>query len=190
MKTLEHILKEGENERTEFKSSFQSEVIETLVAFANTSGGTVYIGIDDARQLKGVDLGKETIQKWMNEIKIKTQPAIIPTIQVHTIDSIQFVTIEVQEFPVKPLSFKGRYYKRVANSNHQLSALEITEMNLKSLQLSWDSYVKPERNLDDLEELKIQKFIHQVNLSSRFQLSGNWKNDLKINTSDHFVVLV
>jgi ATP-dependent DNA helicase RecG len=84
-------------------------VIETLVAFANTSGGTVYVGIDDAGQLKGIDLGKETIQKWMNEIKIKTQPAIIPTIQVHTIDSIQFVTIEVQEFPVKPLSFKGRY---------------------------------------------------------------------------------
>lgn len=173
------ILQQGESERVEFKSSFQSEVIETLVAFANTRGGTVYVGVDDEGQVIGVELGKETLQKWMNEIKIKTQPAIIPTIQVHKFDSVQFVSIEVQEFPVKPLSFKGRYYKRLANSNHQLSALEITEMNLKSLQLSWDSYSKPEKKLDDLDELKIQKFIQQVNLSSRFQLSGNWKNDLK-----------
>lgn len=44
MKTRKQILLEGENEWTEFKSSFQSEVIETLVAFANTRGGTVYVG--------------------------------------------------------------------------------------------------------------------------------------------------
>ncbi|MFA5566936.1 MAG: ATP-binding protein [Acidimicrobiia bacterium] len=36
-----------ENQQTEFKLSFQEKVIETLVAFANTSGGTVYIGESD-----------------------------------------------------------------------------------------------------------------------------------------------
>jgi len=36
-----------ENQQTEFKLSFQEKVIETFVAFANTSGGTVYIGESD-----------------------------------------------------------------------------------------------------------------------------------------------
>ncbi len=36
-----------ENLNTEFKSSFNDEVIETLVAFANTHGGKVLLGVDN-----------------------------------------------------------------------------------------------------------------------------------------------
>ena len=34
-----------ESETIEFKSSFNEATIETLVAFANTQGGTVFIGV-------------------------------------------------------------------------------------------------------------------------------------------------
>ena len=37
----------GEDARTEFKSSFNLPVIETLVAFANTKGGRVFVGVND-----------------------------------------------------------------------------------------------------------------------------------------------
>jgi len=36
-----------ESETVEFKTSFQKEVIISLTSFANTKGGTVYIGVDD-----------------------------------------------------------------------------------------------------------------------------------------------
>ncbi|MDR1171126.1 MAG: putative DNA binding domain-containing protein [Bacteroidales bacterium] len=36
-----------ESEKAEFKSSFDSECIETLAAFANSRGGSVYVGIGD-----------------------------------------------------------------------------------------------------------------------------------------------
>ena len=38
-----HIIKQGENESVEFKTSFGKEVIESIVAFSNTSGGKVII---------------------------------------------------------------------------------------------------------------------------------------------------
>jgi len=66
-----------ESETIEFKSSFNEATIETLVAFANTKGGTVYIGVNDDATIQGIQIGNETIQKWLNEIKIKTQPSII-----------------------------------------------------------------------------------------------------------------
>ena len=125
-----------ESETIEFKSSFNEATIETLVAFANTQGGTVFIGVNDDATIQGIQLGKETIQKWLNEIKIKTQPAIIPTVKELDSKGKTLATIYVQEFPVKPISYKGRYYKRVNNSNHQLSPIEITDLNLQSLQLS------------------------------------------------------
>lgn len=38
---IEKLLTKGENDRIEFKTTFNTEVIETLVAFSNTHGGKV-----------------------------------------------------------------------------------------------------------------------------------------------------
>lgn len=48
-----------ENLTTEFKTSFNVAVIETLVAFANTKGGSVYIGIQDNGKITGVQTNTE-----------------------------------------------------------------------------------------------------------------------------------
>ena len=44
-----------ENQHTEFKSSFSEEVIITLVAFANSSGGTLLIGVDNNKNIIGLE---------------------------------------------------------------------------------------------------------------------------------------
>ena len=68
-----------ENLYTEFKSSFNDSVIESLVAFANTGGGKVLIGVNnEGMPLKNFITGHESVQQWLNEIKNKTQPSIIP----------------------------------------------------------------------------------------------------------------
>jgi len=43
---MNHLPKE-ENQTVEFKTSFNEDVIETLVAFSNAKGGTVYVGVLD-----------------------------------------------------------------------------------------------------------------------------------------------
>lgn len=178
-KTLLHILKQGENETTEFKTSFSDEVIISLVAFANTKGGTVYIGVKDDGNVPGVEIGKETIQRWTNEIKLKTEPAIIPTIEVLQYFEKTISTIRVQEFPVKPLSFKGRFYKRINNANHQLNVSEISDIYLQSMQYSWDSYTAAGYNYTDLDEEKIRRFTNKVNEKGRFSLMGSPKECLE-----------
>ena len=40
-------IKNGESEILEFKESFSKKCIETAVAFSNTHGGTILIGIND-----------------------------------------------------------------------------------------------------------------------------------------------
>jgi len=178
-KDLIKLIQQGENEKLEFKKNFNDAAIETLVAFANTSGGMVCIGINNDGKPQQLTLGKETIQKWVNEIKNKTQPAIIPHYETVAIDGKEILLFSVNEFPVKPLSFKGRYYKRIKNANHQLNANEITEMNLQSLQLSWDSYITPDKTIADLDSNKVNKFIQKVNTSGRFNMVDHWKQNLE-----------
>ena len=76
------MLPKTESDRIEFKTSFNDDVIISLVAFSNTKGGVVYIGISDNGEVNGIQLGKETIQNWINKIKNKTNPAIIPDIEI------------------------------------------------------------------------------------------------------------
>ena len=75
-KDINILLKKGEGLTSEFKSSFNNEVIETLVAFANTSGGSVLVGISNDKKILGVTINSESVQNWLNEIKSKTSPEI------------------------------------------------------------------------------------------------------------------
>ncbi len=158
-----HIIHQGESETVEYKTSFSDEVIISLVAFANTKGGTVYIGISDQGIVKGVDIGKETVQNWVNEIKVKTQPSIIPDVEIFEEKGKQVVCIQINEFPIKPVSFKGRYFKRIGNANHQLSVSEVADMHLKTINSSWDFHWKSDKSIADVSLDKVEKTIKIIN---------------------------
>lgn len=55
------LIKKGESETIEFKRQFDRETTETLVAFANTRGGKVLVGITDSGRIVGITAGKEII---------------------------------------------------------------------------------------------------------------------------------
>lgn len=84
----------SEKEIDSANGSFNIEVIETLVAFANTKGGTVYIGISDKRKIIGLSLNKETVQQLVNEVKCKTAPILIPDTEVIEYEGKMFVMHE------------------------------------------------------------------------------------------------
>ena len=131
-----------ESQHTEFKQHFNENVIETLVAFANTQGGRVSVGVNDHGLAVGnFTIGKESIQNWQNEIKNKTQPSILPDIKIVELNGIEVVEFKIPEYPIKPIACRGKYFKRVKNSNHQMSLSEISDLYLKTFNLSWDYYI-------------------------------------------------
>jgi ATP-dependent DNA helicase RecG len=157
---IERLIAHGEGEQLEFKSNFNDSTIETVVAFANTRGGSIIIGVNDRKKVvSNFVVGSETVQNWINELKNKTNPSVIPDIDIYQIEGQPLALIQVKEFPIKPVSFKGKYYKRVKNSNHQLSITEVVAMHLKTFNLSWDSYVDTNHTLSDISLEKVERFI-------------------------------
>lgn len=157
------LLANGESESVEFKSSFNKEVIETLTAFVNTKGGSVIIGVKNNDELQGVQLGKETLQQWINQIKLKTSPSIVPDIATITIKKKTMVILTIIEYPVKPISCKGKYFKRIQNSNHQMSINEISNLHLQTYHSSWDHYNDTRHTLEDISLDKVNRFIELAN---------------------------
>ena len=167
---ITNIIGRGESDLCEFKSSFDKEAIETLVAFANTKGGLLLVGVDDSGKIIGVTIGKETLQNWLNQIKMATTPSIIPDIEPVEIDGKIIAAFSISSFPVKPIACKGKYFKRLHASNHLMSLTEVANEYLKTFQLSWDAYPHPEAQLADLDTVKIERFIAKVNNVERFRL--------------------
>ena len=170
---LHTLISQGENETIEFKASFTKAVIETLVAFSNTRGGQVLIGVDDEGKIKGVSITEETVQKWINEIKQSTEHRIIPDVDILSIDSKVVVIMTTIEYPIKPVSFKDKYYKRVLNSNHKMTLSEIANIHLQTVNSSWDYFPDNNHNLEHISIDKINKYIVDYE---------NW-NDTKVDYS-------
>jgi ATP-dependent DNA helicase RecG len=164
---LKNLLKSGESETLEFKEKFDERTVESAVAFANANGGTILIGVSDKGTLTGVDIGKETLAKWANQISDKTEPQLIPEIEMLEFEGEKVVAVKVHEYPIKPVSVRGRVFKRVNNSNRSMNAQEIAEMHLQSTGMSWDRFPAPGKDLEDLDLEKVRGYIRKARASGR-----------------------
>jgi ATP-dependent DNA helicase RecG len=156
---LRKLIKGGETETVEFKASFDKETIETAVAFANTKGGIILIGVSDKGRINGIQIGKETLKDWVNQISQSAEPRIIPEIEIEEIDRKIIAVVQIKEFPIKPVSLKGRCFRRIKNSNRIMQPHEIGEMHFQSTGMSWDKLSVTNASPNDIDIEKIKKYI-------------------------------
>ena len=157
---LKSILQKGEGDLIEFKENFGDEVIISLTAFSNFKGGKVLLGVNDKGKIKGVQIGKESLQKWTNEIKNKTYPFLMPMMDIIEIRNKKVLVFTVKESPIKPIAFKNRYFIRKENSNQIMSFEESFNLGLQTYNLSWDKFLVPKIKFSDLDEDKILRFVN------------------------------
>jgi len=174
---IARVLRTGESETVEFKAGFNKGIIISLVAFADTKRGKVIIGVDNKGRVTGIDAGPETVQRYLNEVKVATYPQILPNVDEHEIEGKTVLVFEISEYPVKPISFKNRYYKRVKNSNHLLTLDEIVDLQQQSLNISYDAYPLDE-NLSSLDTALLEKFVETTNSRGRINLQDDLLTNL------------
>ncbi|MDR2563689.1 MAG: putative DNA binding domain-containing protein [Prevotellaceae bacterium] len=167
-----------ETGEVEFKSSFGKEVIESVVAFSNYKGGRIVIGCNNQGEITGVTISDESIPTWINEIKQNTQPAVFPDFEHQMIEDKTIVIVKVDEFPLKPVAFKDRYFVRRANSNHLLTIDEIAEMRFISLSYSFDSF-EVDTKYEDLDQTALSLFYKRLKETGRYVSSGDLQDDFE-----------
>ncbi|MFQ6055565.1 MAG: RNA-binding domain-containing protein, partial [Methanosarcinales archaeon] len=155
----------------EFKESFGKETIETIGAFANTKGGIVLIGVSDNGTIHGVQLSRETLVNWANQISQSTEPTVIPDIDTIQVDGKTIVIIRIDEFPIKPVSVRGRCFKRVKNSNRLMTPKGIAEMHLYTTGRSWDALPVDDASMDDIDFEKVREYIKKANATGRRKIN-------------------
>ncbi|MEA3241645.1 MAG: putative DNA binding domain-containing protein [Pseudomonadota bacterium] len=177
-KELINLIESGESGTVEFKESFGKSAIETIVAFANSDGGFLCIGIENNGVIKGVTAKEENIKDWLNQLKMATEPSLFPRYNVFDQDKCSVVLFIVQEYPLKPVACKGRYLKRHGASNHLLTSDEIVALKLQSMNASFDSFTV-DGEVNRLDQDALGKFTHDIKHSGRYTPCGDIHRDLE-----------
>ncbi|KIR03164.1 ATP-dependent DNA helicase [Lachnospiraceae bacterium TWA4] len=99
-----------ETENMEFKSKVTDEIYKEIIAFANTNGGIIYVGIDDQGQV----IGLTDVDKEYTRITNGIRDAIMPDVTMFvrfTIQENTVVKITVSEGSNKPYYLKAKGLK-------------------------------------------------------------------------------
>ena len=70
----------SEGINTELKREYTDDIKKTVIAFANTDGGDIYIGINDDGSVEGVNDADSTMLKLSSTIK----DSICPDVSIFT----------------------------------------------------------------------------------------------------------
>ena len=102
-----------EDKYTEFKLKFTPNLKKEIIAFANTDGGTIYVGVTD----KGVPVGVEDIDSELLKITGSISQAIAPDLMAFTditvekADGVDIIKVKVQKGVNRPYYLKEKGMK-------------------------------------------------------------------------------
>lgn len=99
-----------ETENIEFKLQFTEELYKEVIAFANTEGGVIYIGIDNDGNAVGIDNVDENYTRITNGIRDAIMPDVTMFVK-YTIQENRVVRITVGEGSYKPYYLKSKGLK-------------------------------------------------------------------------------
>ena len=147
-----HEMLKGESKNIEYKSELPKKserYMKSIIAFANTSGGKLIIGIDDDSRM-AVGVPKDSVFQVMdgiaNAVSDCCEPQIIPDITFQTVDGKCIVIVEIYPGRNRPYYLKSAgkeygTYVRIGGTSRLADSTKIRELEIEGANLSWDELV-------------------------------------------------
>ena len=175
----------AESQNIEYKESWRDEYLKWVCGFANAQGGTIYIGIDDAGNVVGVQNVKKLLEDIPN--KIQTVLGIVSDVNKKTKDGKDYVEIRVEPISY-PVNYHGEYHYRSGATKQQLKGFALTEFIRNKTGFLWDAVPVDNIGIEDLDQDSIEIFKREALRKQRME-----KEDLDIPNDelmDHLDLLV
>ncbi|MCK4339885.1 MAG: putative DNA binding domain-containing protein [Candidatus Cloacimonetes bacterium] len=167
---MKELLYKQESKTLEFKrelNDFNKEkVLQTIIAFANGSGGNFVFGVDDNKKIVGIAQPFDLEEQLSNIVF----DSINPTIRIDAV----FITEQNKTIVVikTPLGIETPYYLknkgmeqgtyiRVGSTTRLASKEIIKSLQLRGENISYDSQIDYRFSKDDIDFLKMKKFFKE-----------------------------
>jgi len=186
-------IQKGENKKLELKEILPSneKIAKTVIAFANTAGGKLVIGVDDNLNIVGVNEDKifEYEEKISSIISDMCYPNILPEIYAQNCDRKVVLVVEIFRGSLLPyyLKSKGKLkgtYIRVGSTNRLADEQVITELQRQRLNKTFDEEENFEFNVNELDLQIIYNEFNKIGKSCDYEKLKNLKLIKSLNGED------
>lgn len=99
-----------EGKTTEFKREFTDDLKYAVIAFANTDGGKIYVGVNDDGSVRGIQNADETMLRITNMIRDVVRPDVtmFTECSVEEVEGCPVVIVSVQRGTARPYYLHGK----------------------------------------------------------------------------------
>lgn len=172
---INDLLKQNEGSQLEFREVVHNTAIgKTICAFLNNDGGQLLIGINDKKQVIGVDdveAHKLELEQFLTKEIVPEAPVMV---SIEYYGSKKLLLIKVWGGSKQPYVFNGSIFFRRNNMTVQATSTEISELINKrqETELHWERQLALGVELGDLDVEEIGKTIenarHENKTNSNF----------------------
>jgi ATP-dependent DNA helicase RecG len=165
-KKLDLILSQAEGQFIEFKSSVSASFNREIVAFSNSGGGHIIVGVDNEGKIVGIsDINNQI--SMLESIARNCDPPVPLRISSHTRDGKGILIVEVPDGEDKPYSCSSVFFLRSSASTQKMTRNEIVEFLYSVGQVRWDEKAcRDFRYPDDFDEEAFRYFLDSAKISS------------------------
>ena len=163
-------IQQGETKILEFKQQLPKgdQLAKTLVAFANTAGGKLIVGVNDQRQVVGIQGDEfDLMDQVASIVHDRCQPPLLPNIYLETLQNKTVLVIQVYRGNQLPyyLKSQGReqgVYIRLGATNRQAGVEMIQELQRQRVHQSFDEQIAWDVSLDQLDLMPLYDAFSQA----------------------------
>ena len=156
------VLERGEDSRTEFKEKAEAGLDRAMTAFANSSGGRIYIGISDDGKVKGIEVTNR-LKSQIKDIAKNCDPKI--PISLKEMKKEKILIVEVPESKDKPHRCSSGFYIRSGASSQKLNTSEIRDFMENEDILNFDKVSCKKFNFKkDFDKEKLFSFMDRTGI--------------------------
>jgi len=164
---IQEILKQPEGKSLEFKKEIpknRQNLLKTVVAFANGSGGNIYVGVNDDRTVTGIKEEPFDLEEKLSSI-IYDSISPIPNLFFQTTafeDKIIFIIRVLpganKPYYLKKLGPEGGIFVRIGSTNRKADSQVAAELRRQARNISLDQEIDPSFDCDILDMRLLEKF--------------------------------
>ncbi|HLA34286.1 MAG TPA: ATP-binding protein [Rhodocyclaceae bacterium] len=160
---VKELIRQGENVSVEFKEMpvRPEAVAREMVAFANSVGGVILLGVSDAGELCGVtsENAANRLEEWvMNIARSSVVPALTVGCDILKVDGVDVCAISIPKGNDKPYQTGDKYLIRVGSTNRVASQAELMRLFQVSGVFHYDSTPVAGALMNDLNMATLDAF--------------------------------
>ena len=150
----------AEGENVEFKTKWVEDAMRDVAAFANTSGGVLYLGVDDSGCVVPDADVSDAHQRRVSS-KIMNHFQVVPSIQVEDRDGAKFLAVSIAPVGGRVVLLRGVAYRRSGSASVEVPTPELQSFILQQTGQTWDA-LPAVATLDDIDPGKVRAFIRSA----------------------------